>query len=67
MAREREAYLVYMRAKERNPLASPDRSKFPQSQFNGESGSGWASKEMILLQTDCSVKLNEREEREDAW
>ena len=28
----------------------------PESQFNGLSGSGWAIKAIIALQTDCSVQ-----------
>lgn len=50
------ASLVYILAMDWYPLISPERKRLPESQFNGLSGSGWAIKAIIALQTDWSVQ-----------
>lgn len=49
------ASLVYILAMDWYPRTSPERRRFPESQLSGLSGSGWAIKAIIALQTDCRV------------
>lgn len=49
------ACIQHERSQETRKILLSDAGGVPQSQFKGESGSGWASRAMMDRHTDCSV------------